>query len=482
MISSLKSISLILLCLHYSALTILLHLSRINHSSHSSYRPSSAVVLTELFKLIISFSLACRDSLIQFNHQLKTSSHSQFNLDSVNLDQSQNHHNSQNINSNLILSSINQVDHHQIQSNHSSEKIRQRTFSSDLETSPNSNGKRKRSTNQTQNLIDLKQDNFIFNSFNSAQIDSLNPTQLTPQLNQINLNSIPVWCHIYQHLHSSIFSPRWWLLSIPAILFVIQNNLQYLAASNLSVPLFQITYQLKILTTAICSVFLLKRALKITQWIALIFLTFGVAIVQLHTQTSSPINQASQTEQQSHSNKMNQSLGLIAVLLACLSSGFASVYFERAIKSAKKPSTIHPSTAPTQLEPSTTIWIRNIQLSIFGFLSSLLIVLFEDYFSHKSHPSIYYHLNGFRGGLIATRSIAWFKDFFQGFSTLTWLVIFFQVTGGLLNALVINCQNSKRQSIACKWACRCLQRGICIFALLYYGERTFMYNPFLTNP
>jgi hypothetical protein len=29
-------------------------------------------------------------------------------------------------------------------------------------------------------------------------------------------------------------------------MFVIQNNLQYLAASNLSVPLFQITYQLKV--------------------------------------------------------------------------------------------------------------------------------------------------------------------------------------------------------------------------------------------
>ena len=35
-------------------------------------------------------------------------------------------------------------------------------------------------------------------------------------------------------------------LAIPALLFTIQNNLQYVASSNLSVPTFQITYQLKV--------------------------------------------------------------------------------------------------------------------------------------------------------------------------------------------------------------------------------------------
>lgn len=40
--------------------------------------------------------------------------------------------------------------------------------------------------------------------------------------------------------------PGYMKLAIPALLFTIQNNLQYVASSNLSVPTFQITYQLKV--------------------------------------------------------------------------------------------------------------------------------------------------------------------------------------------------------------------------------------------
>jgi Nucleotide-sugar transporter len=38
-------------------------------------------------------------------------------------------------------------------------------------------------------------------------------------------------------------SPDCWKLSIPAILYVIQNNLQFIAASNLDVATFQVSYQ-----------------------------------------------------------------------------------------------------------------------------------------------------------------------------------------------------------------------------------------------
>ena len=42
--------------------------------------------------------------------------------------------------------------------------------------------------------------------------------------------------------------------SVPAFVYMIQNNLLYLAASNLDAATCQITYQLKILTAALFAV------------------------------------------------------------------------------------------------------------------------------------------------------------------------------------------------------------------------------------
>lgn len=48
-------------------------------------------------------------------------------------------------------------------------------------------------------------------------------------------------------------------MAVPACLYVVQNNLNYVAISNLDGPTFQLLYQLKILTTALFSVTMLKR-------------------------------------------------------------------------------------------------------------------------------------------------------------------------------------------------------------------------------
>ena len=81
---------------------------------------------------------------------------------------------------------------------------------------------------------------------------------------------------------ADIFSPDAWKLSIPALLYVVQNSLQFVAISNLPVATFQVTYQMKILTTAAFSVVLLRKKLDPTKWLSLLFLAIGVAIVHYH--------------------------------------------------------------------------------------------------------------------------------------------------------------------------------------------------------
>jgi len=70
-------------------------------------------------------------------------------------------------------------------------------------------------------------------------------------------------------------------LCVPSLLYTAQNNLLYLALTNLDAATYQVCYQLKILTTALFSAVMLQRRFSPTKWLSLVILTVGVAIVQL---------------------------------------------------------------------------------------------------------------------------------------------------------------------------------------------------------
>ncbi|CAI5744623.1 unnamed protein product [Peronospora destructor] len=155
-------------------------------------------------------------------------------------------------------------------------------------------------------------------------------------------------------------------MSVPAMLYVVQNNLQYVAASNLDAATFQVLYQLKILTTAIFSVVMLRKTLLVTQWVAIGTLMMGVALVQLDEESSAATVKSDQTVQSTTN-------GLLAVVAACICSGFAGVYFEKILKAAGS---------------QTSLWERNVQmcflvwaaisLSAFGGLLTAVVVKYAD--------------------------------------------------------------------------------------------------------
>ncbi|KHJ81462.1 Nucleotide-sugar transporter [Oesophagostomum dentatum] len=69
-------------------------------------------------------------------------------------------------------------------------------------------------------------------------------------------------------------------VSVPAFAYAIQNNLYYIALGNIDATTYTITYQLRILTTAILSVVMLKKKLSSYQWGALTMSGIGVILVQ----------------------------------------------------------------------------------------------------------------------------------------------------------------------------------------------------------
>jgi len=138
-------------------------------------------------------------------------------------------------------------------------------------------------------------------------------------------------------------------LCIPSILYTLQNSLQYYSMSCLSAPVFQVLYQMKIITTAIFSVIILSKRLNTGQWLSIIALTCGVALVQLSQQSNNISN----------NETTNSIAGLISVLLGCLTSGFAGVYFEMVLKSS-----------------AASIWLRNIQLSFIGIIVGVVNITF----------------------------------------------------------------------------------------------------------
>jgi len=212
------------------------------------------------------------------------------------------------------------------------------------------------------------------------------------------------WASSFRQLCSEIFSPDCWKLSIPAILYVVQNSLQFVAVSNLPVASFQVAYQMKILTTAAFSVALLRKTLSFTKWLSLFFLAIGVGIVQISTVAPSltpPKDVAVGSAYDSspmHLHAMRPLTGFAAVAAACFTSGLAGVYFEKVLKNSK-----------------TDLWVRNVQLSLFSLIPAFLPILYS------SSPNS----NGF------------FYDIFRHFGGWAWATVAIQVFGGLITAVVI---------------------------------------------
>ena len=173
------------------------------------------------------------------------------------------------------------------------------------------------------------------------------------------------------------------LQAVPAILYTIQNNFNYLAISNLEAAVFQVSSQLKLLTAAIFTVTFLKKYIAPLQWLSLVILGGGVSLVQVDPSAKL-------------SGSSNMLLGLVSVVIACTTSGFAGVFMERMFKDSK-----------------FSLWSRNVWLAIYSIVTGVLGLVFKN-------PQLLVPSN-----------------FFKGYTLWAWLAIFLLAVGGLIIAMVL---------------------------------------------
>eukprot|EP00339_Tiarina_fusa_P023453 CAMPEP_0116997612 /NCGR_PEP_ID=MMETSP0472-20121206/987_1 /TAXON_ID=693140 ORGANISM="Tiarina fusus, Strain LIS" /NCGR_SAMPLE_ID=MMETSP0472 /ASSEMBLY_ACC=CAM_ASM_000603 /LENGTH=364 /DNA_ID=CAMNT_0004696545 /DNA_START=132 /DNA_END=1226 /DNA_ORIENTATION=+ len=183
-----------------------------------------------------------------------------------------------------------------------------------------------------------------------------------------------------------------------ALIYGAMNILSFVSLRNISAGMFTIFAQCKILTTATCSSIVLRRQYSWTKWRALIALMLGVVLF------SEPI--WGNPEKHKTADDANVVLGTAAVLIEVTLSGFASIYFEKVVK-----------TDPLQLN----IWERNFQLALGSFPVYIAFILSD---------------NGGEAGL------------FGGWSMVAFLLSILGAGGGLLVALSIKYGDSILKTLA----------------------------------
>ena len=235
---------------------------------------------------------------------------------------------------------------------------------------------------------------------------------------------------------NAVFAGDSWKMAIPALIYTLANSLQYVGISNLDAATFHVVYQFKIIVTAVLSVTMLRRSLSGRQWLSLLMLMAGVAIVSMPhqeggslasshhariysprsgnpirdyfrlTQPGSNLRKRSATYEGIEEDELalntpgvDASVGILAVLAVCVCSGGAGVYFEKVIKESPK---------------STSLWIRNVQLSLYSVVPAFFVgVVFLD------------------GEFVAK------YGFWQGYNWVVFVSILIQSFGGIVAAFCI---------------------------------------------
>lgn len=219
-----------------------------------------------------------------------------------------------------------------------------------------------------------------------------------------------------------IYHNKWEMIkiSIPALLYSIQNNLSYIAISNLNPVAYQVIYQMKILTTALFAYLLLGKKLSNRQLVSIFILMTGIVFVQLsgyfsinspnspnsHSSPSSPISSYQSLP------SGNPWYGFMILMINSTTSGFTGIFLERLTCTFGR---------------KRSLWMQTGEFAIFGFIFSLLFTIFSSewseivkngpFYGFCNIPSCLILLLQACGGLIVAYVIKYADNILKAFST-----------------------------------------------------------------
>lgn len=194
-----------------------------------------------------------------------------------------------------------------------------------------------------------------------------------------------------------------------AAIYGAMNILSFIALQYIGAGEFTVCAQLKILTTAGCSVLVLGTSLTWTKWRALGLLGLGCTLVASPSFAHGTSDHGQSTSSSTTKDDVSPYLQLVgygAVLIEVSLSGFASIYFEKVVKSTTE---------------KISIWERNFQLSVYSIIMYFLIIIYEG----------------------SESRVAW-----SNWSLLTLLVSFLGAGGGLLVAATLKYADSILKTLA----------------------------------
>jgi len=240
---------------------------------------------------------------------------------------------------------------------------------------------------------------------------------------------------------------------VPALLYLVQNNLQYVAVGYLDAATYTVSYQSKIIWSGILSVVLLGRKLGAHKWLGIALLAIGVAAVQLAGQKQSEASGDADSA-------AGKSVGLVAIARdrvafrrRCLGArrGAASAFRQWVLGARRRA--LHGGAASTRVEEqfiqcrADSAEVAPAQV-LAAMVSALAGVYFEKIlkgakvglWTRNLQLAGYSVLVGY-GKLAASPQGAALRagqtSFFFGYTPMTWVCVTMNAFGGLLVGTVI---------------------------------------------